>query len=119
MLNYFEFLYRIGLQVNNRSFLLFLLCILSFIWANICICHYYQQTNKNNLIILNLILILFLSLFFFSSESLNLYVIFELAVLPIFIIIIGWGYQTERIEARLRLFFYTIRASLPLLGIYL
>lgn len=62
---------------------------------------------------------MFLTLFFFSSESLNLYVIFELAVLPIFIIIIGWGYQTERLEARLRLFFYTIRASLPLLGIYL
>lgn len=61
----------------------------------------------------------FLVLFFFSSESLNLYIIFELAVLPIFIIIIGWGYQTERIEARLSLLFYTITASLPLLGVYL
>jgi len=34
-------------------------------------------------------------------------------------IIIGWGYQTERLEASLRLLFYTVTASLPLLGIYL
>jgi NADH-ubiquinone oxidoreductase chain 4 len=84
-----------------------------------CIFSYYQNFNKNRLILLNSILILFLVLFFFSSESLNLYVIFELAVLPIFMIIIGWGYQTERLEARIRLLFYTIVASLPLLGIYL
>jgi NADH-ubiquinone oxidoreductase chain 4 len=82
-------------------------------------CLYYQNTNKNSLTLLNLSLIIFLVIFFFSSESLNLYVIFELSVLPIFIIIIGWGYQTERLEARLRLLFYTITASLPLLGIYL
>lgn len=119
VINYFEFIFRRSLQINNRSFLLFLLCILSFIWANICIYNYYQSRNKNNLTILNISLILFLVLFFFSSESLNLYIIFELAVLPIFIIIIGWGYQTERLEARLRLLFYTITASLPLLGVYL
>jgi NADH-ubiquinone oxidoreductase chain 4 len=69
--------------------------------------------------LLNSGLIIILVLFFFSSESLNLYVIFELAVLPIFIIVIGWGYQTERLEASIRLLFYTIVASLPLLGIYL
>lgn len=84
-----------------------------------CIYGYFQNRNKNNLLILNTILIIVLLLFFFSSEVLNLYVIFELAVLPIFMIIIGWGYQTERLEARLRLLFYTIVASLPLLGTYL
>ena len=64
-------------------------------------------------------LIMFLVIFFFSSESFNLYVMFELSVLPIFIIIVGWGYQTERLEASLSLLFYTIAASLPLLGVYL
>ncbi len=119
VINYFEFFYRRGLQVNNSRFLLFLLCVLSFMWANMCSYTYYQSINKNNLLVLNLRLMVFLVLFFFSSESLNLYIIFELAVLPIFIIIIGWGYQTERIEARLSLLFYTITASLPLLGVYL
>lgn len=119
MINFFEFLCRGGFQVNNRRFLLFLLCVLSFIWANMCIYRYYQSINKNSLVMLNLMLIMFLVIFFFSSESFNLYVMFELSVLPIFIIIVGWGYQTERLEASLSLLFYTIAASLPLLGVYL
>lgn len=48
-----------------------------------------------------------------------LYIIFELSVIPIFVIIIGWGYQRERINASLRLIFYTITASLPLLGAFI
>lgn len=119
IINFFEFIIRRSLQINNRRFLLFILCILSFLWSNICIYNYYNYINKNRLIILNLSLLIFLVIFFFSSESLNLYVIFELAVLPIFVIIVGWGYQTERLEARISLLFYTIAASLPLLGIYL
>ena len=119
MINFFEFLCRGGFQVNNRRFLLFILCVLSFIWANMCIYRYYQSINKNSLVMLNLMLIMFLVIFFFSSESFNLYVMFELSVLPIFIIIVGWGYQTERLEASLSLLFYTIAASLPLLGVYL
>ena len=105
--------------MNNRRFLLLFLCVLSFLWANICMPNYYQDKQKRTLILLNLSLMLFLSIFFFSSESLNIYVIFEMSVLPIFIIILGWGYQTERLEARIRLIFYTITASLPLLGVYL
>merc|ERR1711992_435700 len=38
-----------------------------------------------------------------------------LSILPIFILIIGWGYQTERVRARLSLIFYTISSSMPLL----
>lgn len=118
-MGYYEFFYRRGFQINNSSFLLLLLCLLSFVWARICAYRYFEQSNKNRLVLLIISLMLFLIIFFFSSESLNLYIIFELAVLPIFIIIIGWGYQSERLEARLRLLFYTITASLPLLGIYL
>lgn len=40
---------------------------------------------------------------------------FEWSLIPIFFIIIGWGYQPERLKARLALFFYTLFASLPLL----
>jgi NADH-ubiquinone oxidoreductase chain 4 len=65
------------------------------------------------------ILLLFLIVFFLVEKLLNLYLFFELSVVPIFIIIVGWGYQTERLGARLRLIFYTISASLPLLIILL
>ena len=43
------------------------------------------------------------------------YFFFEWSLIPIFFIIIGWGYQPERLKARLALFFYTLFASLPLL----
>lgn len=67
----------------------------------------YTQT----LIIISLILILF----FVSSSLINFYIFFEFSILPIFMIIIGWGYQTERVRARLSLIFYTVLASIPLL----
>lgn len=40
---------------------------------------------------------------------------FEATLIPIFLLIIGWGYQPERVQASLYLLFYTLLASLPLL----
>lgn len=54
----------------------------------------------------------------FSTTNLFLfYFFFEWSLIPIFIIIIGWGYQPERLKARASLLFYTLFASLPLLVI--
>ena len=53
----------------------------------------------------------------FSSQGLlRFYFWFEFSLLPIFILIIGWGYQPERVFAGLSMLFYTISTSLPLLG---
>jgi len=114
-----EFIYTASLQISNRRFLLFLLCILSFFWAFRCIRFLRQQNSKQRIMTFITRLILFLIIFFFSSETFMLYIMFELSVIPIFTIIIGWGYQRERIEASLRLIFYTITASLPLLGSFI
>jgi NADH-ubiquinone oxidoreductase chain 4 len=38
-----------------------------------------------------------------------------LSLVPMFLIILGWGYQPERLKARLIILFYTLTASLPLL----
>ena len=51
-----------------------------------------------------------LSLFIF-------YLIFEITLIPTYLIILGWGYQPERIYAGIRILIYTISASLPLLVI--
>ena len=69
----------------------------------------------------NLLIILFLRLALrFSVASLFLfYLFFEWSLLPIFLIILGWGYQPERLRASLLLFFYTLFASLPLLLVLL
>ena len=62
-------------------------------------------------LILNLRLI-----FSFSTNNIIIfYFFFEWSLIPIFFIILGWGYQIERIKSRFYLLIYTLFASLPLL----
>merc|ERR1711872_1025746 len=65
--------------------------------------------------IILILIVIALWVFFISSSILIFYVYFEFSILPIFTIILGWGYQTERLRARLSLIFYTISASVPFL----
>ena len=56
-----------------------------------------------------------ISVLFFSELSLlKFYIYFEISLIPIFLIIIGWGYQIERLGAAKAIILYTIRRSLPL-----
>jgi len=63
------------------------------------------------------VLILLLSLFLtFGSMNLFIfYVFFEMRLIPTLLLILGWGYQPERIQAGLYIFFYTLLASLPII----
>nr|YP_010282325.1 NADH dehydrogenase subunit 4 [Camponotus japonicus]UHM24988.1 NADH dehydrogenase subunit 4 [Camponotus japonicus] len=62
--------------------------------------------------VMGLILIMLFSL----SNLLMFYLIFELSLIPTFIIIIYWGYNLERLSASFYLLMYTMFISLPLLG---
>lgn len=47
------------------------------------------------------------------------YLFFERSLIPTLFLILGWGYQPERLQAGVYLLFYTMLASLPmLLGIF-
>lgn len=47
------------------------------------------------------------------------YLFFESSLIPTLFLILGWGYQPERLQAGVYLLFYTLLASLPLLiGIF-
>ena len=46
---------------------------------------------------------------------LSFYVFFESRLIPTLFLILGWGYQPERVQASIYLLFYTLLASLPLL----
>nr|AQD17645.1 NADH dehydrogenase subunit 4 [Callosobruchus chinensis]AST14948.1 NADH dehydrogenase subunit 4 [Callosobruchus chinensis]ATL15418.1 NADH dehydrogenase subunit 4 [Callosobruchus chinensis] len=64
-----------------------------------------------------MVLLLLISLYLVFS-SLNLfifYLFFEVSLIPTFILIMGWGYQPERIEAGIYLLFYTLLVSLPMM----
>jgi len=52
---------------------------------------------------------------FRSVGLLSFYVFFESRLIPTLFLILGWGYQPERVQAGVYLLFYTLLASLPLL----
>ena len=69
----------------------------------------------NSLFFIFLILNLRLIFSFSTNNIIIFYFYFEWSLIPIFFIIIGWGYQIERIKSRFYLLIYTLFASLPLL----
>nr|YP_009680592.1 NADH dehydrogenase subunit 4 [Microcondylaea bonellii]QDH07379.1 NADH dehydrogenase subunit 4 [Microcondylaea bonellii] len=66
-----------------------------------------------------LILTLVLIFCFSFSSLLNFYIMFEFSLIPILLIILGWGYQPERLQAGKYMMLYTVSASLPLLVLIL
>nr|YP_009228835.1 NADH dehydrogenase subunit 4 [Calliphora chinghaiensis]ALS20018.1 NADH dehydrogenase subunit 4 [Calliphora chinghaiensis] len=80
----------------------------------------YKFMNYTNLFLLNIILLLILLVLAFSSMNLFMfYLFFESSLIPILFLILGWGYQPERLQAGVYLLFYTLLVSLPMLiGIF-
>nr|YP_010265778.1 NADH dehydrogenase subunit 4 [Coquillettidia nigricans]UIS24532.1 NADH dehydrogenase subunit 4 [Coquillettidia nigricans] len=78
--------------------------------------------ENNNLKLFSFMLIFLLLMLFFTFSSLSLfyfYLFFESSLIPTLFLILGWGYQPERLQAGVYLLFYTLLASLPLLiGIF-
>lgn len=75
-----------------------------------------DNNNKPKIFILNITLLtIILTISFSVSNFINFYIIFESSLLPTLILILRWGYQPERIQARIYLILYTITARLPLL----
>jgi len=62
-----------------------------------------------------MVLCLVLLATFRVNNFLFFYFIFEVSLIPTLILVIGWGYQPERLQAGMYLIIYTITASLPLL----
>lgn len=70
---------------------------------------------KSYFIFLILFLLFILILTFRSLNIFLFYVFFERRLIPTLFLILGWGYQPERLQAGVYLLFYTLLASLPLL----
>nr|YP_010254485.1 NADH dehydrogenase subunit 4 [Ischnura senegalensis]QTZ98205.1 NADH dehydrogenase subunit 4 [Ischnura senegalensis] len=77
---------------------------------------YFKKNNLNMFLLMNLFLLLFLVLSFMSNSLFMFYLFFESSLIPTFFLILGWGYQPERMQAGIYLLFYTLFASLPLLA---
>nr|YP_010988669.1 NADH dehydrogenase subunit 4 [Allanaspides hickmani]WOR80974.1 NADH dehydrogenase subunit 4 [Allanaspides hickmani]WOR80987.1 NADH dehydrogenase subunit 4 [Allanaspides hickmani] len=103
-------------NLDSMSYILILLSfwiISLFLTASMKI---YSLKNFNQYFMLvSLFLLLFLILSFSVSNFIFFYISFEASLIPTLMLILGWGYQPERIQAGLYMLFYTLFASLPLL----
>nr|YP_010620949.1 NADH dehydrogenase subunit 4 [Catara rugosicollis]WAX39293.1 NADH dehydrogenase subunit 4 [Catara rugosicollis] len=88
------------------------ICIL-MLMASESIYRYNYYSNYFLFMIIFLMIMLYCT---FSSLSMfSFYLFFEGSLIPTVFLILGWGYQPERLQAGIYLLFYTLLASLPLL----
>lgn len=79
----------------------------------------YYNNYKGLFSFVVLILLIFLYITFSRINLFMFYLFFERSLIPTLFLILGWGYQPERVQAGVFLLFYTLLASLPiLLGIF-
>ena len=69
--------------------------------------------GKFSFVLILIFILLYLT--FRRFDLISFYVFFEGSLIPIYMLIMGWGYQPERLQAGVYLLLYTIFASLPLL----
>ena len=81
------------------------------------IASYGELLNRKKSMLFSLITIMNIIILFliYSRSQIIFYILFEISVIPIFLIITGWGYQPERLSAAYALMFYTIIFSFPLI----
>nr|BBB16305.1 NADH dehydrogenase subunit 4 [Pagurus sp. D20M] len=105
-----------GLGMDYLSYILILLSvwIMSLVVSSSTKLYFYNNYTSSFLIV-NLFLLIFLFFTFSTLDYLFFYISFEASLIPTLILILGWGYQPERIQAGVYMLFYTLLASLPLL----
>nr|YP_010384997.1 NADH dehydrogenase subunit 4 [Plagusia squamosa]UPL65007.1 NADH dehydrogenase subunit 4 [Plagusia squamosa] len=113
------YMYMLGFDMG-MDYISYLMIYLSA-WVMFMIVISSQKVYSNNkfpsmFIIVNLFLLLSLFVTFSSLNYLLFYISFEVSLIPTLILILGWGYQPERIQAGIYMLFYTLTLSLPLLG---
>nr|YP_009519878.1 NADH dehydrogenase subunit 4 [Anopheles aconitus]ART64914.1 NADH dehydrogenase subunit 4 [Anopheles aconitus] len=118
-LNYFNYIsYYFGLDMISYGLILlsFWICGLMLMASE----KVYLLNNYKSLFLFMILFLLLMLVLTFSSMSMFMfYLFFEASLIPTLFLILGWGYQPERLQAGIYLLFYTLLASLPLLiGIF-
>ena len=105
-----------GLGVDQLSWCLIFLSL--FIVGLILVCSkklFHDNFFFPLFVYVRLILMLILIITFIRLNFFIFYLFFESRLIPIFFIILVWGYQPERIQAGFYILIYTLVGSLPLL----
>nr|YP_010895127.1 NADH dehydrogenase subunit 4 [Ocyptamus norina]WJW73653.1 NADH dehydrogenase subunit 4 [Ocyptamus norina] len=119
ILNYFSNYWMMISYFMGMDLLSYGMVMLSFwICALMLMASYLIYKNKNyeKLFLINLLLLLLLLFLTFSSMNMFMfYLFFECSLIPTLLLVLGWGYQPERLQAGMYLLFYTLLVSLPML----
>nr|AMW67990.1 NADH dehydrogenase subunit 4 [Stenosialis australiensis] len=80
----------------------------------------FTKKYMSNFFVLNIIILMIMLFCSFGCMNLfSFYLFFESSLIPTLFLILGWGYQPERLQAGIYLLFYTLLVSLPMLvGIF-
>lgn len=108
--------YREVFCIDYFSFIMLLLSLLVFFCSVLSV--FYDKLSFYFWSYINTLLpLLFFSLFFLFSciDLFFFYVFFEITIIPTFVIIIGWGYRINRLQASLYIVFYMLLSSYPFL----
>lgn len=105
----------IDIKILFRDYLrLFLIFLTIYIFILIILSSKFAFNKPYNYYLGCLIFIIFFIVAVFWVKSIFLfYLSFEISLLPIFLLVIGWGSQPEKLEARMYIIFYTLFGSLP------
>lgn len=122
LINYGDFIlnisYRMGVDVLSYGLILLTFWIIGLIFISSNFIYYKNIFLKYFSLVLFL-LIFFLFLSFRRISLFIFYLFFEISLIPTLFLILGWGYQPERLQAGIYLLFYTLLASLPIMiGIF-
>lgn len=118
----FKFIFKDNLWINltyiiGFDFYSFFLLILRMWIIGLIFLSIQKDREKENFkekLLVFLFMFIILIIFFSSLNLIVFYLIFELRLIPTFIIIIYWGINYERLRASYYLLIYTIFISLPL-----
>nr|AYW52273.1 NADH dehydrogenase subunit 4 [Galerucinae sp. 7 ACP-2013] len=110
----FQLSYFLGMDMLSYSLILlsFWICSLMILASSKLL------KNKDYSYMFLMVLVFLMFALYMTFSSLNLfmfYLFFEISLIPTLMLIIGWGYQPERLDAGIYLLFYTLFMSLPMM----
>lgn len=124
--SFFFFIYRCITRTNFISLMFCLdslrcLLVILSIWVVFImyLCSYKIFVLNLKSLYFSLVIYVLLCILVMSFSVFNFiifYLIFEFSLIPTLFLILGWGYQPERMQAGIYMIMYTIIGSLPLLG---
>nr|YP_009502017.1 NADH dehydrogenase subunit 4 [Trioza remota]AWU49092.1 NADH dehydrogenase subunit 4 [Trioza remota] len=114
------FLWNLFKLYEMGEYNLKLIMVLLSIWLVIMMMMSVEVKDQTqDLLMMFKFLLMCLIMVFYSDSMIMFYMWFEMSVLPVLLIIYGWGYQPDRLEAGFYMIMYTVLFSLPLLlGIF-